>query len=320
MTKQSLDDNPRLEGADQGHQTYGEPTRPDEALPASILKVGTWDNVTLIRRRHPGGEESVSITEGATDHVLLWNPDPVAFDRQRRDGRDQEATAPAGTLNLLPAHEAFDWTWSYDGRPATSYHVCLGPDLLSRLGAEVGGLNPDRVHLRHGINFRNPAIQQCLQMMHRELSGNASGGRGGALYISSLAQVLGLNLLRAFGVEDLKASSRPGQLSRHEFGRVREYIEDNLADDVSLEDLSEVACLSTFHFTRKFKRTTGLTPHCYLVKRRVERAKQLLHDKAFADRGIAPIALACGFSDQSHMSRHFKRLTGVTPFVFRQDH
>ncbi|MEM7627487.1 MAG: helix-turn-helix transcriptional regulator, partial [Planctomycetota bacterium] len=63
----------------------------------------------------------------------------------------------------------------------------------------------------------------------------------------------------------------------------------------------------------------GRTPHQYVMERRVERVKALLCDKAFGDRGIASIALACGFTDQSHLGRHFKRLVGVTPAAYRRN-
>ncbi|MEM8737969.1 MAG: AraC family transcriptional regulator [Planctomycetota bacterium] len=307
-----------LEESRRDHETFEQPARPDDALSESILRTGVWDGVTLIQRRHFGGEESVSAAEGTTDHMVLWNPDAVSFDRQRRDGHDYESSAPAGALNLVPAHEAFDWTWSYGGRPTTSYHVCLSPDLLARVAEEAGGIDPNRAHLKHGVNIQDPAIQQCVEMMHRELGEHGLGGWGGSLYIGSLARSLAVSLLRAYGTQDPRADSRPGQLNRRELDAVRDYVEAHLAEDVTLEELAGVTHLSVYHFTRKFKRTTGLTPHCYLMRRRVERAKALLKDRLFADRGIAPIAYACGFSDQSHLTRYFKRIVGVTPAQFRR--
>ena len=75
------------------------------------------------------------------------------------------------------------------------------------------------------------------------------------------------------------------------------------------------AHLSVYHFARQFKATTGLPPHQYVIARRVERSKQLLH--AGTDLSLAEVAACAGFSDQSQFSQHFKRLVGVTPGQFR---
>ncbi|NJS10840.1 MAG: helix-turn-helix transcriptional regulator, partial [Microcoleus sp. CSU_2_2] len=68
--------------------------------------------------------------------------------------------------------------------------------------------------------------------------------------------------------------------------------------------------ISSYHFCRLFKQSTGFSPHQYVIQQRVERAKQLLRQ---GQMSIGEIAIACGFSHQSHFNRHFKRLTGVTP-------
>jgi AraC family transcriptional regulator len=75
------------------------------------------------------------------------------------------------------------------------------------------------------------------------------------------------------------------------------------------------AHLSAYYFARQFKAATGLPPHQYVILRRVERAKQLLH--AGADLSLAEVAAHAGFSDQSQFSQHFKRLVGVAPGQFR---
>ncbi|MEM8737970.1 MAG: AraC family transcriptional regulator [Planctomycetota bacterium] len=293
-------------------------TCPLDTLPQSIQRSAQWDGLTLIERHHAAGEDGVSVDAGLTGHAVLYNPFGTTYSRQRRDGRDHESPISSDSLNLLPAREAFDWTWS-NHRSKPSYHVCLTPDRLSRVGAEAGDLDPDRVHLRHGVNFRDDSLRQCVDLMHRAWRSGEAEGPGGALYMGHLAVVLSIGLLRSYGTRELRPTGGVGRLSRRELDAVREYIEARLAEDVTLEDLADAACLSVFHFLRKFKRTFGQTPHQYLMRRRVERAKVLLRDRAFAERGIAPIAYACGFSDQSHLCRYFKRVVGVTPARWRRD-
>ena len=79
--------------------------------------------------------------------------------------------------------------------------------------------------------------------------------------------------------------------------------------------MAAVARLSSYHFARQFKATTGLPPHRYVIARRVERAKQLL--QGVGGPPLAEVAALAGFSDQSQFGRHFKRLVGVTPRQFR---
>lgn len=101
----------------------------------------------------------------------------------------------------------------------------------------------------------------------------------------------------------------------HAHRRALEYVETNLKEPIELRDLAGVARLSLFHFARAFKNAEGVTPHAYIVRRRVERAKELLRDGKLS---IAEIALATGFSDQSHLARQFRAVVGQTPGTFRR--
>jgi AraC family transcriptional regulator len=83
----------------------------------------------------------------------------------------------------------------------------------------------------------------------------------------------------------------------------------------TLTQLAAVVGLNPYHFARQFKAATGLPPHQYVIARRVERAMQLL--QAGTGLSLAEVALHAGFSDQSQLSHHFKRLVGVTPGRFR---
>ena len=97
-----------------------------------------------------------------------------------------------------------------------------------------------------------------------------------------------------------------GGLPPRALRRVREYIEDHLEETISIEALAGIVGLSMYHFARAFKQSEGLTPHDYLVRRRVRRAQELL---ASTDLPLSEIALASGFSDQSHCARRFRSMS-----------
>ncbi|BET11215.1 AraC family transcriptional regulator [Pandoraea sputorum] len=95
--------------------------------------------------------------------------------------------------------------------------------------------------------------------------------------------------------------------------RAREFIDANVAENPSLDQLSDVACISAFHLLREFKRTIGITPHAYLVQRRVALAKGLL----LRGLPLRQVALEVGYCDQGHLSREFRRFFGVPPRTAR---
>ena len=86
------------------------------------------------------------------------------------------------------------------------------------------------------------------------------------------------------------------------------------SQDLKLAELAHVAGMSNFHFAREFKRTTGTTPHQYLIKVRVERAKALLANNELP---LTEVSLSSGFSHQSHFTRLFRKVTGTTPHSYR---
>jgi AraC family transcriptional regulator len=93
-----------------------------------------------------------------------------------------------------------------------------------------------------------------------------------------------------------------------------EYIDDNLTDELSIAALAQIARTSQFHFARQFKTAKGVTPHQYVLERRIEMAKRLLLDRHLS---IAGVANACGFATQAHLTTVFHRLVGITPKAYR---
>lgn len=106
-----------------------------------------------------------------------------------------------------------------------------------------------------------------------------------------------------------------GGLAHWQERRAKEMIEAGLVGNVPLADIATACGLSVGYFARAFRRTCGIAPHQWLMHRRVERAKHLLQ---VGKLPIAAIAADCGFSDQSHLSRVFSRMTGMTPRVWRR--
>jgi transcriptional regulator of acetoin/glycerol metabolism len=111
-----------------------------------------------------------------------------------------------------------------------------------------------------------------------------------------------------------QAHGAHGGLSTGAMRRVRQYVEVHLGESIHLTMLAAAVGLSVHHFARQFKQTAGVTPHQYVTRKRVERAQQML---AQTDLSLSEIAYVTGFSDQSHLARHFRHMLGTTPREFR---
>ena len=157
--------------------------------------------------------------------------------------------------------------------------------------------------------FRDPLVEAiCLRLWDEAEAGPASD----PLLLDSALHTLVAALLGRSG----RVIDSPGRRNRLAGGPLRavlDHMESRLDGPVSLSDLANVAHLSEFHFARLFKQATGLAPHQYLIRLRVERAKRLIRERRLS---LAQIAAACGFTDQSQLTKHFRRIVGMTPRRF----
>jgi AraC family transcriptional regulator len=112
-----------------------------------------------------------------------------------------------------------------------------------------------------------------------------------------------------------EVSDEKGRLLAWQARKVRDYIDSHISGPVLVADLGALIQRSEAHFSRSFKRTFGEPPHAFLVRRRVELAAQYM---LTTDASLSDIALRCGFTDQAHLSRHFRQAAGQTPAAWRR--
>jgi AraC family transcriptional regulator len=131
-------------------------------------------------------------------------------------------------------------------------------------------------------------------------------------YPVTIARLMAMHLVQHHAVRKT-ASARRGGLSPTRFSRVKELIQLRLGENLTLDEMARTAGLSVFHFSRVFRQTTGMSPFQYVTTCRINHAKQLLlHPFA----RIGDVALECGFCDQAHLTRQFKRFVGITPAAY----
>jgi len=276
---------------------------PVEHIVASSSGRG-WDGVDAAEVLHPVDDFTIPAVRR---HVLVLNLGTPMAATERRSGR-------AGFLGedramILSADRARDWHVERSGE-VRHLHVYLDPGLVRGVAAE-SELDPDQVELDDAFGVRDPYLTQAAMALLGELRARAPGGR---IYAEALATVLSVHLLRHHSSARLSATRGPSGLPASALKSATDYIEDNLAQDLGLAAVAEAAHFSPYHFARLFKASVGASPHQYIVRRRVERARVLL---ATTDWPLAAIAREVGFASGSHLALHFKRVLGLTPTGYR---
>jgi AraC family transcriptional regulator len=136
----------------------------------------------------------------------------------------------------------------------------------------------------------------------------------GSLFADSIATALAQYLWNRYSSSSPQGKETTGGMAPALLRRSIEFIRTNLNRDIRLEDLAREAGLSRSHYIRSFRQSMGITPHQYLLSERVKQAQSLIRKGA---PSLAEIALSCGFADQHHLARIFRRFTGMTPKMFR---
>lgn len=192
------------------------------------------------------------------------------------------------------------------GQNGQTVGVYIDPLDVARLLPEADGL-----HVRTTHELFDPKLQWLVQELFDEAQ---RGAPSGALYVEGLSSALLGRLVEFYAVTRSPQAS-VGQLSYASRRIVLDYIEAHLGDDISVTDLAREARLSPHHFSRAFKATVGVSPHQFVLQRRMEAAVKLV---TLSSLPMSDIALSLGFSSQSHFTQAFRRYAGTTPAAARK--
>jgi AraC family transcriptional regulator len=266
-----------------------------------------WKGIQAVRWRTTPESGELNLPPSSVHAIILLIRPPEKLGL-RCQGVQIEGPVPASSVLVFPAGSSkfLQWEGSMD-----SLGIYMDPGLIARVAAESFDFDPTPKFLRPLHRLTVPELRAAMLAVDAELR---IGGPGSPLLIESLGTMLCVHLLRHVISPHRLRSAGDGILSRRKLHNVIDYIMQNLEGSPSLGQMAATAHLSPYHFARQFKAATGLPPYQYVIARRVERALHLL--RGHNELGLAEVALRAGFSDQSKLSFHFKRLLGVTPRQF----
>jgi AraC family transcriptional regulator len=276
-------------------------------VPGATIVKSQWDGLTVVYGRLDAvGDFDFAMPKQAIS-VAFTPHDQVTWSV---DGKARQTTAlPAGTVFLYGDREL---VWHQRHRPSEYLNLEIDATLLAKVASE-NGLSA-MTGFEHRVMFQDAMLMNVAQLLRAEVS---QGGMASHLYVESLRNLLIVHLLRNYAPQNAQPILQPNRaLDYLTIKRLQDYIEDHLAEELSIAQLAALVPMSQFHFARIFKAATGEPPHRYVLNRRIERAKVLL---SATQLSITEIAYQAGFSSQSHLIAQFRKSLGITPKQFR-DH
>jgi AraC family transcriptional regulator len=257
--------------------------------------------ITLSRVYTSAGYNSSAVSK----HIIglhLGAPVPILH---QRDGAEKLYRFRPGDVVFTPAGSPVHYA-----HPAgvDALYMAVEPEYLLHTATHLS-LGTGQVLLRDELGTTDPVIHRIGQDFLRELNGP---GFGGKLYMEALGTQLAVHLLRRYSTRTPQSVSVDAEATDDtvRLQPALDYIHEHLGENLSLADIAATTHLSPYHFSRLFKETYRIPPYQYVIQQRVEAARRLLQDPRLT---VSEVALRVGFSDHSHLVRHYKRLTGVTP-------
>jgi len=253
------------------------------------------------------------VVPSVAEPLIVWVMSGSAIVEERDPGGDWAASrVSVGDFFLTRSPVPYEMRWRAEGdQPFQVMHLYVSIPLFEKVAREMLGKVGGNLTLKDISGGRDMTISHILSLLHGELVAESGGS---ALFVEGLAQSLVVHLVRHYAVRDKEARAQnalPGSKLR----RAIAFMAARLDQPFDLNSLANEVGMSEFHFSRLFKRATGLSPSLYFIRQRVVKAQQLLQE---TDTSIIEIGMAVGYSSPSHFAQIFRRETGLSPTDYRR--
>ncbi len=276
------------------------PAAPDKAVISTL----TWDGFTVEKHVLPPDELPAHTI---LDHrlTITLGKKPVDFEFKEK-GQWKHIQLRPGAFSMQNHGDLGVPRWFNDFEFLA---IAIKPEFYNKITADE--IDADQVELSTQRGRMDPHIQQYANVLDQELLTNKSG----RLYGELLSMSFAMYLLNRYSAGSKKVIEPRGKLFGLQIKNLLDYTASYIDQDISLEALAAQVNLSPYHFAKVFKRTTGVSPHQFVLNYRIEKAMEMMKNKALS---LTEIAYNIGFYDQSHFTHSFKRVVGVTPKRYQQ--
>ena len=266
--------------------------------------LGATGGVRLRLMTDPAGSVESPPCDGV--RVCIHSGPPI-YALSRYGSAQHRGTVIFGDIDIIPAR--LPAAWELRG-PDVNLVITIEEELLRRV-VQGSHADPRHLEIRSRFQARDPRIEHIGWALKAEME---SGYPSGALYLDSLAQGLAACIVRNHSSIAREPATERSAMSARRLRDATSFIEDNLGRHLSLGDIAMVTGLSVSQFTVQFRRSTGVSVHRYVIRRRVDRAAALLRAGRLS---INQVAVEVGFCHQSHLAMHMRRILGVAPREIR---
>jgi len=287
-------------------ETHGRALRPANRVVAESQRIGWRSLYAVVFEEAP-----LDTVETAIRHpsMIYHLHRPTEVSRRIEGSAAERALIGPRRICLTPG-EAIT-RWQHSGRPQI-LQVYLRRSVYEAAVSEICRCDTSAAELAPRFAILDPLLEQLAIAIHHALkAGTAEDG----LYIDTIAQMMAVHLARQHSTRSQSRTEPVPAVHGCKMRRLMEYIDANLESNLGLAAMAAEVGVSPLYLARAFKAASGQSPHQYVIARRVERAKELLRN---TDMLIVDVALAVGFSSQSHLSHWFVRQVGVPPAGYRR--
>ena len=240
-------------------------------------------------------------------HIILNLKDEPHRLENWRDGEHRDFTYHKNEIIVTPAGVESGWKWHVKTKCII---ITLDPTKFEHFAQTELGILLSTEQLKDLPQFLDEDITQSGIQLKESLQCDL----GSQVMFESYARIFLVKLILKYGLQEEEYNFSKSFTAQH-YKQVLDYIAVNYGNNILLEDMAAQASLSPSHFSRLFKQTIGQSPYQFLMSYRIEQARKMLDNP---HKLMVDIAIGCGFSDQAHFSRTFKKIEGLTPKQYRK--
>jgi AraC family transcriptional regulator len=288
----------------------------DQYVSGRLIAASTgraWKDLVVRIYSQPRIQEGVIIPAVAEPHIVQVLSGTAVVEERELFGPWLTTRVQTGDFFLTASKSPYELRWRVVGsQPFQAMHLRLGFPVFTRAVEEACEKVPGAMHLRDLSGFKDGFLATLIEALRKELTSHHSAS---SLFIQGVAQSLAVHLVRNYADQAKDNQEYKGGLPGFKLRRVTDLMVANLGDEFSLIRLAREAEMSEFHFSRLFKRTTGLTPSQYFIHLRMETARRLLRE---TNKSVIEIGLEVGYTSPSHFAQIFRREVGISPTDYRR--